>query len=424
MKNFLFLTIVILFNYFTSVYSENSYYVVSLSTNGSGIPYDEETEENQQLIDISLNDNMNDIYNIIEDNQDTYTLKNGKQDAKLEEFDSVPLRKRDDSDIKKKLWFKNKRKSDGHSKRSLDVLNATTNMDVEYILFESILVNYVCPIKDYYAIIVYLSDETAKIVCHLSYVLYCEKSEIIKIEEPENPEKPINNNNEPQKVEPKYYYDIDAIQKETNWTSVSVQPSPNEETYHLSLISQSNEIEDGQPIDMNYYYPSSAGQGIDIYILDDGIIVHPEYYDTYEGTEYERTITCDAIANSNDIRDTTDDEKKLCIGEHKNYPDHGIATSSTAAGSKFGVAKKANLHMIAKDNSSIAILRSIDYVLRHAKPHKTILSMSFGELGNYHQSYDDKLSDLINAGIIVLFQQEMTVKMFVVKRVVLILKFS
>ena len=215
-----------------------------------------------------------------------------------------------------------------------------------------------------------------------------------------------NNNNNENDFEDKnsnQYYDIDAIQKETNWTSVSVQPTLDEDpyTYFLSFISQSNDIDEGKPLDMNYYYPSSAGHGIDIYFIDSGIIVHPDYFDTYKDTEDERTVTCDAISNGIEIRDTTENEKTSCMDEIFDYPDHGIEVSSVGGGSLLGVAKKANIHMIASDFSIISTLRAIDYIILNAKPHKTVLSMSFASLGTYRKSCDDKLSDLINAGIIV-----------------------
>ena len=219
-----------------------------------------------------------------------------------------------------------------------------------------------------------------------------------------------NNNNNNNKKEndfenkkSNYYYDIDAIQKETNWTSVSVQPTLDEDpyTYFLSFISQSNDIDEGKPLDMNYYYPSSAGHGIDMYFIDNGIIVHPDYFDTYKGTEDERTVTCDAISSENEIYDTTEDEKLSCVHKSSSNPAHGIEVSSVAGGSLLGVAKKANIHMIASDYYTMSILRAIDYIILNAKPHKTILNISFGGLGKYHKSYDDKLSDLINAGIIV-----------------------
>jgi len=436
MKSFLLLIIVIIFNYFIGVYSENSYYIVSILRNESDKNYDIESEKTQQLIDNLLNDRMNDIYHIIEDNKDTFLLKNGKQDEKLKELDTVEsLRKRNENGIEKKLLFKNNRKTSGnHLKRDSLEFTDSTNSTIEYVPIESKLVNYGCPISNYYAIVAYLSDEAAEKVCRLENVLYCEKSVILDVEklknenikkgknmyknyfknknlkrgidnkEKDNGENKnsikdndvIDNEN---KENTQLYYDLDAIQKETNWTSVNVQSNPDDKTYFLSLISQSNEI-NGHKIDTNFYYPGTAGQGIDMYFIDSGIIVHPDYYDTYKNTDYERTVTCDAITDDYDVRETTEDEKTFCVVENSEYPGHGIGVSSVAGGT-LGVAKKANIHMIVTDYYLIGVLRSIDYILQKAKPFKTVLNISFGNKGIYHKSYDDKLTDLINAGIIV-----------------------
>jgi len=434
MKTFLLLIIVIIFNYFIGVYSENSYYIVSILRNESDKNYDHESEKNQLLIDILLNDRMNDIYHIIEENKDTFLLDNGKQDEKLKELDTVvSLRKRNENGIEKKLLFKNNRKNSGnHLKRDSLELTTSTNSTIEYIPIESELVNYGCPISNYYAIIAYLSDEAAEKVCRLENVLYCEKSITLDPEKSKyknlkkeknkyknyfknkNLKKGIFNkkkgdsknknstkdNNVIENENTQFYYDLDAIQKETNWTSVNVQSDPDDKTYFLSLISQSNEI-DVNNIDKNFYYPGTAGQGIDMYFIDNGIIVHPDHYDTSE-----RTVTCDAISSVYGIRETTEDEKTYCTNEEldsneiSNYPEHGIGVSSVAAGT-LGVAKKANIHMIVTDYNAVSALRSFDYILRKAKPFKTILNMSYGKKGIYHQYYDDKLTDLINAGIII-----------------------
>jgi hypothetical protein len=117
MKNHLFITIVIVFNYFIGIYAENSYYIVNILRDKSDKNYDDESEEIQQLTDNLLNDRMNDIYHIIENNQDTYVFENGKQDEKLEELNNSPLRKRNENGVEKKLLFINKRKSSIHSKR-------------------------------------------------------------------------------------------------------------------------------------------------------------------------------------------------------------------------------------------------------------------------------------------------------------------
>jgi hypothetical protein len=104
---------------------------------------------------------MNDIYDVIEENKESYILENGKQDIKLEELKTNPLRKRGDKP--KKYLFLYPRPTNHHLKRSLE---DSTDSKVEYIPIKSKLINHICPIKNYYAINVYLSPVTAKIVCH------------------------------------------------------------------------------------------------------------------------------------------------------------------------------------------------------------------------------------------------------------------
>ncbi|ORX78420.1 subtilisin-like protein [Anaeromyces robustus] len=147
-------------------------------------------------------------------------------------------------------------------------------------------------------------------------------------------------------------------------------------------------------LDTNYYYPSTAGKGIDIYLLD-------EDYNRYEGTEDERTITCDAVFSGQKPHVTNDEEKNKCRANKNIFPNHGIMTSSLAGGTLYGVAKKANIHMIAMDYSDGNILRSFDYILQHGKPHKTVISISFGDYGEYNKEVDNKLDELINKGYII-----------------------
>ncbi|ORX64658.1 subtilisin-like protein, partial [Anaeromyces robustus] len=128
-----------------------------------------------------------------------------------------------------------------------------------------------------------------------------------------------------------------------------------------------------------FYYPSSAGKGIDIYLMDGGLITNHEDFNTSE-----RTITCDAISKEED-----------------EFPDHGIMVTSMAGGNIYGVSKKANLHMIAIDFSDDSVLRALDFIKARAKPNKTIISMSFA--GNYYsQAEDEKHKELINEGIILI----------------------
>jgi len=264
------------------------------------------------------------------------------------------------------------------------------NSNVEYILFESNLVSHVCPISDYYIINVYLSDKTAGILKKFNNVVICEKASRLRLFDID------------EKPQTKKYYDIDAIKKETNWSDVSVQPfnypgTPN----YLSMISQGNLLPKGKSYDENFYYPSTAGQGIDIYLIDEGILTNHEDFNTYEGTPYNRTITCDAISKENEIIiPTTEEEKKACWA-NTNPPDHGIGVSSTAGGTLFGVAKKANLHMIACELWDFNVLRSLDFILQNAKPHKTVINLSFGR-NRYLKLFEDKINDMVNMGFIII----------------------
>jgi len=296
-------------------------------------------------------------------------------DERLKELNSLPLLfKRQEEQKKVKLIFKYKVRGDSRlEKRALN-LNNSNNSTIEYIPFESDLIQHVCPIMNYYAVSAYLSDKTAEIVCKMDNVINCEKSKLIQFQRSiENEEQTNNNNNNKknttsnsnnnnvktnttnEKVNKENndnvgnkYYDIEAIKKETKWKEVSVQEFPYADN-HLALLSQSPFIENNSTMDKNFYYPSSAGQGIDIYFIDNGIDVNHEDYDTYKGTPYERTVTCDAVASMDDFHVNEGEEKKKCNLSKNEVPNHGIMVASVAGGKIFGVSKKANLHMISVD---------------------------------------------------------------------------
>ncbi|ORX65137.1 hypothetical protein BCR32DRAFT_250760 [Anaeromyces robustus] len=469
---FLLFKVILILNCFIGVYTENTKnekYMIAILRKKSDNNYYDESPTIQDKIDDFVNDKMNEIYNIIEENKDSYILSNGKQDEKLKELDSVLLEKRSDLNITKKISFINKfgRKNSKYSPDNLSSNYSKRSKDsmVEYIPFESKLVNHICPIKNFYAISVYLSLKTKEIICHLSHVIYCRKVEKIDIPviDPQNENNnstnvtdtidtidtintididdtteavdiindtvdtndtteavdindsiyttdtfdindtteavDINDDNENNST---IYYDIDAIKRETNWSDVSVQEisyNPN----HLALLSQGAFPNLNKLRDTNYYYPSSAGEGIDIYLIDSGLDINHEDFYKNEKINGNRTITCDAIFTEDNSHYTSGEEKYKCNGiESRNeFPNHGILVSSLAGGNLYGVAKKANIHMIAIDFTGDDALRSFDYILQHGKPHKTIISMSFASYQKYDPFMDAKLDELINNGIII-----------------------
>jgi len=141
----------------------------------------------------------------------------------------------------------------------------------------------------------YLSDVVYEKIKKLPNVIECIKN--FKIPIPVVPEKfsydsavQIKNDEEKiieNKQEDETYYNITDIKIDTQWSDVSVEPNAGS---HLSLISQSKvDFNLVNKYDSNFYYPSTAGEGVDIYIMDNGIDINHIDFDTTD-----RTITCDA----------------------------------------------------------------------------------------------------------------------------------
>jgi len=401
MKSFsLIAIIVVLFNYYIcSTYAENEneneFYIVGIKRDDNDDNYDKASQRVQNAINELVNDRMNDIYDIIEENKDTFILENGEMDEKLEELEDVKIRKRSNVNGKKvKYRFINVNAPEYNrpfNKRDLE-------SDVEYIPIESRIVAHICPIKNYYAVKAYLSPKIVPEIEKLENIIYVEKSN-----QASNEDVPLDNKQTT-------YYNLEDIKKETKWLNVSVQENDLYEGHnyfsHLSLISQAKYSRKLTGIyDNNYYYPSSAGKGIDIYLIDEGIYitsggVRYDDYDTYEGTPDERTVNCDARIYEGIVYHYPQNTTRCYVYNSSGVPDHGNMVSSVAGGKLYGVAKKANIHMIATGYGDIDELGALFYVKKYGKPHKSIISISRGHYEAYRQSYDDLLNEMIEEGFI------------------------
>ena len=390
--------IVILLNFIISIKAINTNYIVAIRRKKSDKNYDHESLEVQRKIDELVNDRMNDIYEIIEDNNETYILENGEMDGKLEELENEKVKFRKRSFNKTKLLFKENRRSNYVkvlNKRSFDISQLNNNSTEEYIPIESKLVSHICPVSNYYTVKVYLSEETKDIVCKLENVIFCEEDKLLELNMAiQNQDKNKRSNfKSTSNTNSNIYYNINSIKNETNWSGVSVQSFPYSPN-HLALLSQSAYTNMNKDFDNNFYYPSSAGKGIDMYFVDVGLNANHNDFDTSE-----RTVSCDAVVTEYGTYITSDEEKLNCAAKEGN-PSHGTMVSSVGAGSIFGVSKKANIHMIAVDLTSSSLLSSFDFIINNAKyPHKTVISVSLGDNG-YSEAKNNKLTDLIEAGFI------------------------
>jgi len=202
-----------------------------------------------------------------------------------------------------------------------------------------------------------------------------------------------NNNNYSTKLT---YYNITDILNDTKWSDVSIQENSSN---HLSIISQSkvdsNLISE---YDTNYYYPSTAGIGVDIYFLDQGInINHIDFDTTY------RTVTCDAITGDGvykKIKKTSKLYENCFYENEKQY--HGIAVASAAAGTVNGVAKRANIHMIVINSRLSDYISSLKYVEDYAdNPNKTVINISSGVFV-YSNTLDKLISTMTRKGFMII----------------------
>jgi len=164
---------------------------------------------------------------------------------------------------------------------------------------------------------------------------------------------------------------------------------------HLSLISQ-NKYDDSKnntSYDESYYYPSSAGEDINIFILDDGFnFKHEEFKNKKtKDKKNERIAQCIYSANQMEVYDEFTD-KCTSYGAYG----HGNAVANVVGGLNNGVASKANIYGIdiqyKKDDDVIYLssaIKGLEHInFNYLDPenpenlnkfiNKTIINMSNG----------------------------------------------
>ncbi|OUM61791.1 carbohydrate-binding module family 18 protein [Piromyces sp. E2] len=349
---------------------------------------------------------MNNIYNLIVENNTTYHDKNGTPDKKLNEIKNPSkLRKRREGETlnDKKYIFK----FIDNMPRKIPKNNSKLKFkrekeEVEYIPFQSDLVKHICSISNEYVILAYLSDAVVELVRNLPNVTGVSKSEDLKLS--------YNTiTNEYRSDFSTKYYNKEDIVGETRWKDMDVQEYRTDcdlKNTHLSLISQGKYYGNSTALyDNNYYYPSSAGKGIDIYVIDSGldVSISEEDFDRYEGTPDERTIQCDGEFYKGEYHSPYNE---TYCGHKINFRNirHGTFVSLSAVGKVNGAAKKANLHVLAIKINESDYLRAFEYIQNNATPHKSVINISIGCKENYdcfHEKVQNKLNELVEMGFII-----------------------
>lgn len=155
-----------------------------------------------------------------------------------------------------------------------------------------------------------------------------------------------------------------------------VQPSPI--SPGLDRIDQRN-----LPLDGYYRYPDSAGENTTVYILDTGVRTTHADFGTRASSGY------DFIDDDSDASD--------CNG-------HGTHLAATAAGSEYGVAKKADVvavRVLDCDGSGTisGIVAGIDWVTQNASGtgNPAVANLALG--GGVSQALDDAVASAVEAGV-------------------------
>ncbi|GIZ41993.1 hypothetical protein CKM354_000527400 [Cercospora kikuchii] len=160
-----------------------------------------------------------------------------------------------------------------------------------------------------------------------------------------------------------------------NGTFVTQEDAP----WGLSRISHKTNAGNGS----SYVYDRSAGEDTFIYIIDTGINTEHE--------EFEGRVTLG--------------ESFIQGSEGEDDQGHGTHCAGTAAGTTYGVAKKANLIAVKVldaegSGSNSGVLRGIDWAVQHATENghldRAVLSMSLG--GTFSQTTNDAIEEATNAG--------------------------
>jgi len=285
-------------------------------------------EKRQDTVDIVVNSAINIIHNLIIDNLDTY------QDlSKLEELDQI------DSQLKK-------RDSQDNS---------------SFVNYDSF--SYVYPIS---------STETQT-------VLYAFLSKTLA-----KKAKTVNGVHD---IRPNHGFKFTSynerdIEMEGEWNKVDVRIDA---PLHLSLISQGKYNEKLiDEYDKTYYSPDTAGEDIDIFIIDSGFnFNHDEFTNT-------RTRIARCGYNVTEGKVLPMNSQKKC---HIQKPlNHGAVVADVAAGARYGVASKANVYGFILNNQrdlkEADILAALQYIKDNLlRSRKAVFNFSFGD---YFKMPEDK----------------------------------
>ena len=343
------------------IYVNNTYGVVSDNVH-------QKRQESQQYI-ASV---MEEIQNIIIENKDTY-----KNPEELKVFE----------------------------KRQTNLRKRNNNSKVSYV-------NEISSVDDITVLSAYLSNEVKEKVNSIPSILGSEprkklnlwssKNKIITMDDiKEKRELPNNNKKINKNI-------LREIKLETGWNDVEYDVDA---PLHLSLLSQGYFNGTSTQYDSNFYYPKTAGQDIDVYIIDSSFDFRTSEFSNKD----ERTSKClgylvIGTLEKPDAEDYCEYLAFNCETSDDNCESnflHGKEISISIGGLTQGAAKKANIYgivlaMDGQDGEEFddeSLLLGLDYLLNNIpmRPHKSVINISLGDFYNVQDTrFLDYMTKIFN----------------------------
>ncbi|KAG8733660.1 subtilisin-like serine protease [Ceratobasidium sp. 423] len=186
----------------------------------------------------------------------------------------------------------------------------------------------------------------------------------------------------------KYAEQIEYVE-EDQVVRVTSEVIQKDATWGLQRITQRETLPQGSnstALNYAYNYDSSAGEGVDIYIFDTGVYIEHE--------EFGGRATHAPVFVSN--------------SKPGDKFGHGTHCAGTAAGTRYGVAKKANIidvKVLGDDGigATSAILAGLSWAVANAKSTNRpgVINMSLGSYGPSTSAQSDAVRQTIASGLAV-----------------------
>ncbi len=166
---------------------------------------------------------------------------------------------------------------------------------------------------------------------------------------------------------------VDQVFQDRTLHALGTQTNP--PSWGLDRIDQAN-----LPLDQKYTYPDTAGSGATVYVIDTGVRVTHQDFGGRAANGY------DAVDNDNTAQDGNG---------------HGTHVAATAAGTSYGVAKKARIVAVrvlnnAGSGTTAQVVAGIDWVTRnHSGP--SVANLSLG--GGADAALDTAVQNSIKSGV-------------------------